>query len=154
MADNASLVQEAYDGLAKGDAGPLVAIFDDDVEWNEAEHATWWPGGPFRGPQAVLQGVIGRIPKDIDGFRIDIDRFSAAGDTVFVQAQYRGTAKATRKPLDAQAAHAWDLRVGKVVHWQRYTATWQFAQVTGSNRSTRAGGGLSSVSYVGHPASN
>jgi hypothetical protein len=25
MADNAALVQEAYDGFAKGDAGPLVA---------------------------------------------------------------------------------------------------------------------------------
>jgi ketosteroid isomerase-like protein len=131
MADNAALVQEAYDGLAKGDAGPLVAILDDDVVWNEAEHVTYWPGDPFRGPQAVLEGVIGRIPQDFDGFRIDVDRISAAGDTVFVQARYRGTAKATGKPLDAQVAHIWDFRDGKVVHWQQYTDTWQFARVTG-----------------------
>jgi hypothetical protein len=34
MADNAALVQEAYDGFAKGDVGPLLAILDDNVEWN------------------------------------------------------------------------------------------------------------------------
>jgi uncharacterized protein len=39
--------------------------------------------------------------------------------------------KATGKPLDAQVAHIWDFRDGKVVRWQQYTDTWQFAQVTG-----------------------
>jgi hypothetical protein len=31
MADNAALVQEAYDGFAKGDIGPLLAILDDST---------------------------------------------------------------------------------------------------------------------------
>jgi uncharacterized protein len=131
MADNVALVQEAYDGFAKGDVGPLVGILHEDVEWNEAEHVTYWPGGSFRGPRAVLDGVIARIPQDFDGFRIDINRISAAGDTVIAEARYRATAKATGKPLDAQVAHVWDFRDGKVVAWQQYTDTWQFAQVTG-----------------------
>jgi ketosteroid isomerase-like protein len=79
----------------------------------------------------VLEGVIGRIPQDVDGFRIDVERITAAGDTVLVQARYRATGKATGRPLDAQVAHVWDFRDGKVVHWQQYTDTWQFAQVTG-----------------------
>jgi ketosteroid isomerase-like protein len=41
------------------------------------------------------------------------------------------TAKATGKALDAQVAHIWDFRDGKLVHWQQYTDTWQFAEVTG-----------------------
>ncbi len=131
MADNAALVQEAYDGFAKGDAGPLVAILDDDVEWNEAEHSIHWPGGPFRGMQAVLEGVVGPLARDFDGFRIDVDRISVAGDTVFVEARYRATAKATGKALDALAAHIWDFRDGKVVRWQQYSDTWQFAEVMG-----------------------
>jgi ketosteroid isomerase-like protein len=131
MSDHAALVQEAYDGFAKGDVGPLVAILDDDVEWNESEHSIHWPGGPFRGTQAVLEGVVGPLARDFDGFRIDVDRISVAGDTVFVQARYLATAKATGKALDALAAHVWDFRDGKVVRFQQYTDTWQWTQVTG-----------------------
>jgi uncharacterized protein len=54
----------------------------------------------------------------------------AAGDTVLVEARYKATAKATGKPLDAQVAHVWDLRDGKVVRFQQYSDTWHFAQVT------------------------
>ena len=38
----------------------------------------------------------------------------------------------TGKPLDAQVAHVWDLRGGKVTRFQQYTDTWQVAQVTGA----------------------
>jgi uncharacterized protein len=50
---------------------------------------------------------------------------------VLVEARYRATAKATGKPLDAQVAHVWDFRDGKVVRFQQYTDTWQFSEVTG-----------------------
>jgi ketosteroid isomerase-like protein len=75
--------------------------------------------------------VFARIPQDFDDFRVDINRITAAGDTVLVEGRYRGTAKATGKPLDAQVAHVWDFRDGQVVSWQQYTDTWQYAQVTG-----------------------
>ena len=57
MADNTALIKEAYDGFARGDLAPLLGILDDDVEWFEAEHFTYWHGGAFRGPQAVVEGV-------------------------------------------------------------------------------------------------
>jgi hypothetical protein len=79
----------------------------------------------------VLAGVVGRIPNDFDGFTIDLRRITGCGDTVLVEARYRATAKATGKPIDAQVAHVWDFRDGKVVRWQQYTDTWQFAQATG-----------------------
>jgi uncharacterized protein len=131
MAENVALVQDAYDGFAKGDVEPLVSILHENSEWHEAEHGTYWPGGSFRGPQAVLEGVLGRIPQDFDDFQIEIKRILESGDTVFVEARYRATAKATGKLLSAQVAHVWDFQDGKVVHWQQYTDTWQFAQVTG-----------------------
>jgi uncharacterized protein len=132
MADNVALVQEAYDGFAKGDPGPLLNILGDNVEWYEAEHVTYWPGGAFKGPQAVLEGVIGRIPQDFENFVIDIRRILGCGDTVVVEARYRATSvKASGKPLDAQVAHVWDFKDGKVIRWQQYTDTWQFAQLTG-----------------------
>ncbi|MBI2219330.1 MAG: nuclear transport factor 2 family protein [Candidatus Rokubacteria bacterium] len=131
MADNLALMKNGYEAFAKGDIQTVLALLDDKVEWNEAEHVTFWTGGPMIGPQAVLRDVFSRIPQEFDGFRIEIARMLSCGDSVLVQARYRGTAKATGKRLDAQVAHVWDLREGKIVRFQQYTDTWQFAQVTG-----------------------
>lgn len=131
MADNVELVRGAYEAFANGDIPAVLSLLDEKVEWNEAEHITYWPGGSFIGPDAVAQGVFARIPQDFDGFTIDVQRIVGCGDTVFVEARYRATVKATGMPLDAQVAHVWDFRDGKVVRWQQYSDTWQFAQVTG-----------------------
>jgi ketosteroid isomerase-like protein len=129
--DNVATVRGVYEAFAKGDVSKLVAALDGNVEWHEAEHVMYWPGGPFIGPQAVLEGVIARIPQDFDGLTIDVERIVGCGDTVLVEARYRATARATGLPLDAQVAHVWEFRDGKTVRWQQYTDTWQFARVTG-----------------------
>ena len=131
MADNVAMLRAGYDGFAKGDIQTVLALMDPKVEWNEAEHVTYWTGSPLHGPQAVVEQIFTRLPQDFDGFRIEIRRMVAAGDTVLVEARYRATVKATGKPLDAQVAHVWDFRAGKIVKCQQYTDTWQFAQVTG-----------------------
>jgi uncharacterized protein len=131
MSENVNTVRGIYEAFAKGDVSNLLAALDDKVEWHEAEHITYWPGGAFIGPQAVLEHVIARIPNDFDGFTIDVRRIIGCGETVLAEARYRATAKATGKPIDAQVAHVWDFRDGKVVRWQQYSDTWQFAQATG-----------------------
>jgi ketosteroid isomerase-like protein len=131
MADNAAVVRAVYDTFARGDVSRLLDVLDPKVEWHEAEHVTFWPGGAFIGPQAVLEGVLARIPRDFDGLTIDLIRVVGCGDTVLAEARYRATARATGLPLDAQVAHVWDFSDGKVVRWQQYTDTWQFAEVTG-----------------------
>jgi ketosteroid isomerase-like protein len=132
MADNVDLVRGAYEAFARGDVGSVLGIFDENIEWNEAEHVPYWPGGSFVGPQAVLEGVFAPIAEDFDGFAIDVSRVVGCGETVLVEARYRGTVRATGKPLDAQVAHIWDIREDKVVRWQQYTDTWQFAEATGT----------------------
>lgn len=131
MADYVELLRKGYEAFAKGDIQMVVGLMDDRIEWYEAEHVTYWPGGPFIGPQAVVNGVFARIPNDFNDFKIDVRRIVGFGDTVMVEARYRATVKATGKPLDVQVAHIWDFRNGKAVRWQQYTDTWQFAQVTG-----------------------
>jgi hypothetical protein len=131
MADNATTIRGIYEAFARGDVPAVLGALHEQVEWNEAEHMTYWPGGAFIGPQAVVTGVFARIIQDIPNFSIDVRRIVAAGDAVLVEARYRGTVNATGKSLDAQVAHVWDLRDGKVVRFQQYTDTWQFAQATG-----------------------
>ena len=138
MSDNASIIRGVYDAFLRGDITAVVAAMDEQIEWNEAEHVTYWQGVPFNGPHAVLTGVFARLGHDFDNFRVEVSRLVAAGDTVVVEARYRATARATGKPLDAQVAHVFDLRDGKVVRFQQYTDTWQFAQVTGIAPHERA----------------
>jgi uncharacterized protein len=131
MPDSLTTVRSVYDAFAKGDVQTVLGLMSEKVEWNEAEHFTYWPGGPFIGPQAVLNGVFARIGQDCDGFTVDVGRLVGCGDTVLTEARYRGTAKATGKRLDVQVAHVWDVRDGKIVRFQQYVDTWQVAQATG-----------------------
>ena len=109
----------------------ILGALATDVEWNEAEHATYWPGSALIGPEAVLQGVFARIPQDFENFRVEIRRLVGCGDTVLVEARYRALVRATGQHLDVQVAHVWDFHNGKVVRWQQYTDTWHMAEVTG-----------------------
>lgn len=131
MADSVALVRSVYEAFAKGDVQTVLGLLSDKVEWNEAEHFPYWPGGPIVGPQAVLTGVFARIPGDFDGFTVDVRRLVGTGDTVLAEVRYRATAKATGRRLDAQVAHVWDVRDGKIARFQQYADTWHIAQVTG-----------------------
>jgi ketosteroid isomerase-like protein len=132
MTDNVAIAKEAYEALAKGDINAVLGAMDEQIEWHLPEHHPLWPGKAFVGPQAVLEGLFARLPEAYDGFRIDIQRIVGLGDTVLVEARYRGKGKVTGQDLGAQAAHVWDFRDGKCVRWQGYVDTWQIAQVLNS----------------------
>lgn len=131
MADNAALIKSIYDAFAKGDVPTVLGAMDPKIEWNEAEHFTYWNGGPFVGPDAIVAGVFARLGEDFDGFGVSVQRIVNGGDTVLAEVRYRGTVKKTGKAIDLQAAHVWDVRNGKIVKFQQYADTWQTAQVTG-----------------------
>ena len=131
MATAVELVQSLYDAFGKGDVPTVLGAMDEKIEWHEAEHWAYWPGGPYIGPQAVLENVFAPLVRDFDGFHVDIGRLVGCGDTVLAELRYRGTVKRTGKALDLQVAHVWDLKNGKVVRWQQYVDTWQASQVMG-----------------------
>jgi uncharacterized protein len=132
MADNASMVEGLYESFAQGDVPAVLGAMDPAIQWYEAEHVTFWTGGPFNGPDEVLQGVLARIGETFgDTFKIEVGRIVDCASTVVMEGRYKGVAQATGKELDAQVTHIWDIDDGQVVKFQQYTDTWQFAQVTG-----------------------
>jgi ketosteroid isomerase-like protein len=132
--DNIEFVKSMYKAFANGDVPSVLAAFDDNIEWNEAEGNPYNPGHPFVGPAAVVEGVFARAGNDIDGFEIRPERFLADGDTVVMLGRYWGAkAHATGEPLDVQAVHVWDLKDGKAVRFQQYVDTLHFASAVGGN---------------------
>lgn len=132
MADNAAFIEGLYASFAAGDVPSVLAALSPDIEWNEAEHVTFWPGKAFIGPDAVVSGVFARIPETFgDTFRIEVGRILDCGSTVVMEGRYRGVAQATGRELDVQVAHVFDIADGTVTRFQQYTDTWAFAEVTG-----------------------
>lgn len=129
--ENVDLVRGIYDALAAGDIEGVMSRMSADMVWNEAENFPYADHNPYRGADAILTGVFGRIGADWDGFAAIPDEFLDAGETVVVLGRYRGTYKATGRALDAQFAHVWRAAGGRVVQFQQYTDTLQAVRVTG-----------------------
>jgi uncharacterized protein len=125
---NAEVVRGAYDAFARGDAPAVLGVFDQGIVWNEAENFYLADRNPYVGPQAVAEGVFGRILADFDDFSAQPTEIIDGGDTVVALGRYGGTYRATGRPVNAQFVHVWKLRDGKVVQFQQYTDTAQFAR--------------------------
>ena len=129
MSSARSLIVGIYASLAQGDIPAILAAMHPSIEWNEAEGFVYAEGNPYRGPEAVLNGVFARLGSEWDGFQATPTRFTAGEDTVIAEGRYTGTFKTTGRAVDAQFAHVWRIRDGKVMGFQQYTDTGQFQRV-------------------------
>lgn len=128
MGKSADVVKSVYDAFGKGDVAAVLGTFDPQIQWREAESFLYADRNPYAGPQAVAEGVFQRIVSDVENFAVVPERFVDGNDTVVVEGRYRGKMKTTGRPVDAQFAHVWQLRDGKVVRFQQYTDTKQWAE--------------------------
>ena len=129
---NVDLIRSIYDAFGAGDIPGVVGRMSPDIEWNEAENFPYADNNPYRGPEAILTGVFGRIATDWEGFAAIPEEYLDAGDTVVVLGRYHGTCKATGRAMKAQLVHVWRVHDGKAAQFQQYTDTLQVARVTGT----------------------
>jgi len=126
---NVGVVDGMYQSFAKGDVPAVVAAMDTNIVWNEAEGNAYADGNPYKGPDAVVKGVFGRIGAEWDGFKlVDIHLHEMSNNQVLATLRYNGAFKKTGKKIDAQAAHLWTLNNGKAVAFQQYVDTKQLAE--------------------------
>jgi ketosteroid isomerase-like protein len=125
--DHVSLVKQVYDAFAKGDVPGVLANFDPQIDWREAEGFAYADGNPYIGPEAVLQGVFGRLMSEWNGFAATPQEFLATADGVVTLGRYTATNKATGRAVDAPFAHIWRVQDGKLRYFQQFTDTAQFA---------------------------
>ncbi len=129
--DNVDVVRAVYDGFAKGDIHGVASRMSPDIVWNEAENFPLADRNPYRGSEAIIAGVFGRLGAEWDGFAALPDELLDAGDTVVALGRYRGTSRATGRSINAQMVHVWRLVDGKVTAFQQYTDTLQIARAIG-----------------------
>jgi hypothetical protein len=128
VSQNLEQIQSLYAAFARGDGPAVLAAMDPAIVWNEAENFPYADRNPYIGPAAVGEGLFFRLATEWDNFQAVPSEFHDAGDTIIATGRYRATHKATGRPLDAQFAHFWRLRDGKVVTFQQYADTAQAAR--------------------------
>ena len=134
--ENVDMIRELYESFGKGDIPAVLGQMDEKIDWRGAEGHIYYDGNSLIGPQAVLDGVFMRIPGDWDGFTVSPEEFLDAGDHVVALGTYTGKYKETGKDLRAQFAHLWGVKGGRVVRFQQFTDTRQFAEVAGKQQQT------------------
>ena len=121
--ENRTIIDGLYKAFAVGDIPTVLGAMDSNIVWNEAEGNAYADGNPYIGPDAVLNGVFGRIGAEHEYFNLkDIVLHEMFNDKVLATLRYDGK-RTNGNSYDAQVAHLWTLKDGKVVAFQQYVDT-------------------------------
>ncbi|GJM32843.1 MAG: ketosteroid isomerase [Saprospiraceae bacterium] len=100
-----------------------------EIAWNEAEGFPYADQNPYKGPNAVLNGVFARIGTEWEYWNLtDIQLHEMSGNMVLSTLRYQAKHKASGKVIDSQTAHLFTLKEGKIVAFQQYMDTKQAAE--------------------------
>lgn len=120
---NRAVIDGLYTAFAKGEIPEVLGAMEPNIVWNEAEGNSYADGNPYIGPEAVLNGVFGRIMQEHEYFNlVDIELHDMFNDKVLATLRYDAKSK-NGKSYNAQVAHFWTLEGGKVIAFQQYVDT-------------------------------
>jgi ketosteroid isomerase-like protein len=136
---NVEIMQGGYEAFGRGDVPSVLALFDPNIEWREAEGNPYKPDGKaWIGGDAIVQNLFMRLGSEWDGFTVTPEKFHDGGDTVVAECRYTAVHKATGKSIDAQACHVWTFSDGKVTNFQQYVDTAQLQEAMGTRDAETA----------------
>lgn len=125
---NAVVIDRLYKAFSVGDVPSVLGLMDAKIVWNEAEGNAYADGNPYIGPEAVLNGVFARILAEHDYFTLeDVELHDMINNKVLATLRYNAKHKETGKTYNAQAAHLWTLKAGKITAFQQYVDTKKLA---------------------------
>jgi uncharacterized protein len=118
---NLVIVRDHYAASTRGDLQAMMADVSPQVRWTEMQGFPC--AGTWIGPQAVIDNVFAVLGAQWDGYRFELERLVDAGETIVGIGSYRGTFRATGKPMQARVAHVWQLQDGRIVAFEQFTDT-------------------------------
>jgi uncharacterized protein len=125
--DNIAVIRGMYESFSTGDVTSVLDQMHQHIEWRQAENFIYADRSPYRGPQAVLEGVFMRLASEWADFKVMPEEWLDAGNHIVVLGTYIGRHKESGREVRAQFAHIWGMTHGRVVRFQQYTDTKQFA---------------------------
>lgn len=117
--ENLNLVNRVYAAFGQGIIPAVLDLFDPAIEWVAAENSPLADRSPYRGLNAVREGVFMRTAAEFPELAVRVDELLDAGDKIVGLGVYEGVRKATGKCFRAQMAHIWTIAAGKVIKFQQ-----------------------------------
>lgn len=124
------VVQDFYSHLGKGDVPAVLALFDPQIKWTEAEGFPYF-SGTWTGPEAVLNNLFKRLGNDWSDFTAKASDHLVEGMKVVSFGGYSGTYKKTRKSMRANFAHVWRVSSGRLASFQMHADTAKMREAMG-----------------------
>jgi uncharacterized protein len=112
--DNIALIKKMYDAFARGDIKTITDNLAEDVEWIAEGPSTVAYFGKMQGPAEVESKFFGGLGGTQEDQKLTPEDFVAQGDGVAMFGRYSAKVTATGKRFDAQLAHFFRIRNGKV----------------------------------------
>jgi hypothetical protein len=111
-AGNVAVVSAFYERANRDDVAGVLELIDREMEWH-------WPAGMvdtgvFHGHEGMRRG-LGQWRESWADFRLEPKELIERDDEVLAIVHYVGTGRDSGVPLEADVAHLWELRNGKVV---------------------------------------
>ncbi|HNP68995.1 MAG TPA: nuclear transport factor 2 family protein [Aequorivita sp.] len=126
---NIAIIDGLYKAFAVGDIPTVLGAMEANIVWNEAESNSLADGNPYVGPDAVLNGVFARLGAEHEYFKLeDIKLHGMDNNRVLATLRYNAKVKETGKTYNAQVAHLWTLKEGKVSAFQQFLDTKKVAE--------------------------
>lgn len=121
MASNLDIIKTHYAASDRNDITGMLADVSSDVRWTEM--AGFPCAGTWIGPQQVIDNVFAVLGSAWEGYHFKLESLIDGGDRIVGVGDYRGTFRATGKPMHARVVHVWQLKDGKVVAFEQFTDT-------------------------------
>ncbi len=125
--NNKQIIENGYQCFVTGDVPGLLAAFDENIEWTEAEGFPH--GGTYTGADAIVENVFMTLGSEWENFSVVPDEILDAGENIVALGHYSGKYNATGKSMRVPFAHVWTLRDGKIVKFVQYTDTLKVSEV-------------------------
>ncbi len=121
--NNIAIIDGLYKAFSAGDVPAVLGAMDVKIVWNEAEGNPYADNNPYIGPDAVLNGVFGRVLADHEYFTLeDIELHEMSNNKVLATLRYDAKHK-NGNAYNAQVAHLWTLKDEKITAFQQYVDT-------------------------------
>ena len=125
---NPSFVRSLYAAFGRGDVSTIVDAMTPDAAWEVVGRVKDYPlFGARKGPAAV-RDFFRQVGENQEAVSFTPRDFHAAGNTVLVLGHYTWMLRRTGRPVDAEWAHVFTVRDGKIAAFREFTDTAQFAQ--------------------------
>lgn len=123
MAADSDVVAGFYAATQARDAAAILALMHPEFEAHTAPGLPCDAGGSFHGPEETLARVWGAVFAEYDTAPYAETWHETEDGLVVVTGHYRGTARSTGRPYEAEFVHLWRVADGRIAWLHQYTDT-------------------------------